>query len=54
MQAIRLQLKLCTLPLSYVAPDTVVPIEESFSVFDVLNFHIYAVTDLASMTGTGG
>jgi hypothetical protein len=27
---------------------------KSFSVFDVLNFHIYAVTDLASMTGTGG
>ena len=28
--------------------------EDTFSVFDVLNFHIYAVTDLASMTGTGG
>jgi len=27
---------------------------KSFSVFDVPNFHIYAVTDLASMTGTGG
>jgi hypothetical protein len=25
-----------------------------FSVFDVLNFHIYAVTDLASITSTGG
>jgi len=53
MQALRLQLKLGTLPLSWVAPDTVVPIEE-LSVFDVLNFHIYAVTDLASITGTGG
>jgi hypothetical protein len=31
----------------------IVPIK-SFSVFDVLNFHIYAVTDLASITGTGG
>src|SRR5262249_18919799 len=31
MQALRLQLKLCTLPLSYVAPDTVVPIEELLS-----------------------
>jgi hypothetical protein len=27
---------------------------KGFSVFDVLNFHIYAVTDLASMAGTGG
>ena len=24
------------------------------SVFEALNFHIYAVTDLASITGTGG
>jgi hypothetical protein len=31
MQALRLQLKLRTLPLSYVAPDTVVPIEELLS-----------------------
>ena len=53
MQALRLQLKLCPLPLSYGAPDTLVPIEE-LSVFDVLNFHIYAVTDLASITGTRG
>jgi hypothetical protein len=53
MQAIRLQLKLCTLPLSYVGPDWSSRLK-SFSVFDVLNFHIYAVTDLASMTGTGG
>jgi hypothetical protein len=30
MQALRLQLKLCTLPLSCDAPDTVVPIEGSF------------------------
>ena len=24
------------------------------SVFEALNFHIYAITDLASITGTGG
>jgi hypothetical protein len=48
MQALRLQLKLCTLPLTRHAR------LKSFSIFDVLNFYIYAVTDLASITGTGG